>query len=130
MSDLPRVGGYLVRVSTKEEAGRRIAAARKAKGLRLEDVEKKVPEFSVSRLSNWEQGRNMIGVDEAKRLGPVLGVNPAYLLTLDDDPSDPREKALLDYFRRSDERGRAQILGIAQSQPQYTIEPNDDAKAA
>jgi len=117
-------------VNTKEEAGRRIKAARNAKGLRLEDVEKELPEFSVSRISNWEQGRNMIGVDEAKKLAPVLGVRPGYLLTLDTHPIDPREKALFEYYHRCDERGRNQILRVAEAESHYAREPNGDVEAA
>ena len=117
-------------MTTKEEAGRRIQAARLAKDMRLEDVQTLVPEFSISRLSNWEQGRNMIGVDEAKKLGPALGVRPGYLLTLDDEPIDPREKALFEYYHRCDERGRNQILRVAEAESHYAREPNGDAKAA
>jgi len=126
-------GGQLFircRMSTKEEAGRRIKKAREDKGLTLEDVEKQVSELSISRVSNWEQGRNMIGVDEAKKLGPVLGVSPAYLLTVVDEPNDTREKTLLGYFRISDERGRTQILRTAELESKYIGQPDDDAKAA
>ena len=117
-------------MNTKEEAGRRIKAARTAKGLTLEDVANRIPELSVSRLSNWEQGRNMISVDEARKLGPTLGVDPAYLLTLQEEPNDNRERALLDYYRRSDDRGRTQILRVAESESKYAVEPSDNEKAA
>lgn len=127
---MPRAGRYRRRMSTKEEAGRRIKRARNARGLTLEDVAKAIEGFSVSRVSNWEQGLNMIGVDEARKLGPFLDVSAAYLLTLDDNPSDPCEKKLLDCYRHTDERGRAQILRVAESESQYVAPPTNDSKAA
>lgn len=117
-------------MQTKEEAGRRIKAAREALGLRLEDVTAAIPEISVSRLSNWEQGRNMIGVDEAKKLAPLLKVSAAYLLTIEDEISDSRELALLDHYRSADERGRTQILRIAESESSYHLSKDQDADKA
>lgn len=118
-------------MSIKVEAGRRIKAAREAKGLTLKDVEKLLPGITFNRLSNWEQGRNMIGVAEAKKLAPVLGVTAAYILTLEDKPAEPQEKVLLDNYRNSDPRGRAHISRVAEQELQYSIErPNDAAKAA
>jgi transcriptional regulator with XRE-family HTH domain len=115
----------------KQEAGRRIKTARETKGLTLKDVEKLVPGITFNRLSNWEHGRNMIGVAEAKKLAPVLGVTAAYLLTLDDEPAEQRERVLLDHYRNSDARGRDHILGVAEQESQYNVEPPaDSAKAA
>lgn len=115
----------------KEEAGRRIKAARKAAGLRLEDVFAEIPEISVSRLSNWEQGINMIGVEEAKKLAPLLKVSAGHILTIDDDvTNDPREQALVNHYRNSDERGRNQIFRVAESESKYSLIEGDDADKA
>lgn len=118
-------------MSTKKEAGRRIKAAREAKELTLKDVEKLVPGITFNRLSNWEHGRNMIGVAEAKKLAPALGVTAAYILTLEDEPAEQREKVLLDHYRHSDVRGRDHILRIAEQESQYLVDrPDESAKAA
>lgn len=74
---------------TKKESGRRIKARREELGLTLADVCSLVDGLSVSRLSNWEHGRNMIGVDEAKKLSAVLGLPVSYILTIEDDETPP-----------------------------------------
>lgn len=127
-NDGVHLASYLYEMTTKEETGRRIKAARLSKGLRLEDVCSQIPELTVSRLSNWEQGRNMVGVDEAKKLAPVLGVSASYLLTIEDDPGDIRERVLIDLYRQSDIRGKDEILHIAERQSAYTISRLDDDK--
>lgn len=126
LSDDVNLASYLYGMTTKEEAGRRIKAARLKKGLRLEDVCSQIPELIVSRLSNWEQGRNMVGVDEAKKLAPILGVSASYLLTIEDEPGDTRERALIDLYRQSDVRGKDEILHIAERQSAYAISRDDD----
>lgn len=125
-SDVVNFAGYRYEMTTKEEAGRRIRAARIKKDMRLEDVCSQIPELIVSRLSNWEHGRNMIGVDEAKKLAPVLGVSASYLLTIDDDPGDTRERALISLYRQSDIRGKDEILHIAERQSAYTVCRTDE----
>jgi transcriptional regulator with XRE-family HTH domain len=127
LNAIPAFSHYPLRMSTKEETGRRLKAARKAKGLRLEDLAGHYPEMSISRVSNWEQGRNMIGVDEAKKLAQLYGVSAAYLLTIEDKPAEPVELELIDHFRKADPRGRAQILRVAQSEAEYIIDgPGSD----
>ena len=114
-------------MDTKSEAGRRIREARDKLGLKLRDVEEAIPEISVSRLSNWEQGINMIGVDEAKKLAPVLHVSPGYILTVEDETPDERAKLVLKYWNALDERGRDTVLRVAESESAYLVHdcPND-----
>lgn len=59
----------------KEESGKRLKAAREALGLKLREVACQVPGLNVSRLSNWEHGTRMIGVEEAKKLAPILKIS-------------------------------------------------------
>jgi len=126
-NDLPVDRAYLFRMDTKSEAGRRIREARDKLGLKLRDVEEAIPEISVSRLSNWEQGINMIGVDEAKKLAPVLHVSPGYILTVEDETPDERAKLVLKYWNALDERGRDTVLRVAESESAYLVHdcPND-----
>ena len=124
-SDSLLLDRYCFSMNTKEEAGRRIRDARTRLKLRLEDVCANIPEITVSRLSNWEQGRNMIGVDEAKKIAPILKVSAAYLLTLEDSQLDERESALLTLYRQTDPRGRDAILHVAERESAYLIESQD-----
>lgn len=127
-------------MNTKEESGRRIKAARKNKGMRLEDVCSHMPGLTVSRLSNWEQGRNMIGVEEAKKISPILGVSASHLLTLDEEKSHPRaqeeprgylnlnhdEQALVNWYRHTSAEARKLLHGVMQLAPI----PTHDAQQA
>lgn len=108
-------------MDTKTEAGRRIREARERLGLKLKDVETAIPEISKSRLSNWEQGINMIGVDEAKKLAPLLHVSPGYILTVEDEIPDRRAKLILKYWNALDERGRDTVLRVAESESAYHV---------
>ena len=117
-------------MSTKEEIGRRIREARKERKLTQSNVCELVAGLQVSTLSNWEQGLREMGVDEAKRLAPVLGVSAAYLLTLTDEPASEAisddERHLLELYRHADERGHDAILGAAETLSSY----GDAAQAA
>jgi transcriptional regulator with XRE-family HTH domain len=74
--------------------------------------------LSKSRISNYELGFRRLGLEEARVLAQALGrVSAAHLLCLDDEGflSD-QERELVRCFRRTDERGRGTILGVAESQ--------------
>jgi transcriptional regulator with XRE-family HTH domain len=113
---------YCFLMNTREESGRRIRAAREAKKLTLGGVAQLAKGISPSRLSNWEHGTRMIGVDEAKQLAPVLGTTAEYLLTLTDEKPDPQEVALLEFYRLCDERGKKATLGTAEKEFVLTAE--------
>jgi transcriptional regulator with XRE-family HTH domain len=113
---------YCLLMSTKEESGRRIRAAREAKNLTLHGVANLVEGISPSRLSNWEHGTRMIGVDEAKKLAPALGTTAEYLLTLTDEKPDPQEVALLEFYRLCDERGKRATLSTAEKELAFISE--------
>ena len=104
LNDCKRFNVYRVKMNIKAGSGNRIKASRERMGMTLENVCAHIPGLKVSRLSNWEQGRNMVSVVEAKRLAPVLNVTAAYLLTLEDTLPDPREQALLGCYRQTDDR--------------------------
>lgn len=89
LNDRTGWGLYAPRMDTKKEAGRRIKQAREARGYTLKAVCDQLPGLTVSRLSNWETGLRMIGVDEAKKLAPVLGLSAADILTV--EPSATRQ---------------------------------------
>lgn len=110
----------------KKEAGRRLQAARLAKRLTLEDLSAKVGKLlSPSRLSNYEQGIRMIGVQEALALYPHLGVEPSHLLCVDVEEGDltAQETRLLRNFRtlpekdRNDYERRIEALSLVYREP-------------
>ena len=69
-------------------------------------------------VSIYEQGIRRMGLEEARMLADALGtVSAVYLLRLDDKGVlSGQERELLKYFRRTDERGKATILRVAESQ--------------
>lgn len=83
----------------KAECGRRIQAARKAVGWRLEDLAQNTG-LKPSRIGNWEQGTRMPGPKEATLLGRALGISPAYILLVEENMLLFEEEAeLLKVFR-------------------------------
>lgn len=118
---------YAWGMSTKQEAGRRLKAAREALGLTLKEVCAGLAGIEVSRLSNWEQGLNMIPVDEAKRLALVLHTSAAYLLTLDDD-FDPRTEAMAKVYKQLGEAAKDRIFRAAEVESEYVTGISHEAK--
>lgn len=110
----------------KKEAGKRLRAAREAKGWTLKQLSVRLGNIlSESRLSNYEQGIRMLGVREALALYGVLGVQPSYLLCVDVEEGDmtPQEIELLKNFRalpekdRNDYSRRIGVLALAYREP-------------
>ena len=90
-NDVVQPAFYASTMCTKKISGSRIKARREELGLTLADVCLQIEGLIISRLSNWEHGRNMISVDEAKKLAVVLEMPVAYLLTIEEE--DRRESA-------------------------------------
>jgi transcriptional regulator with XRE-family HTH domain len=116
----------LIGMNYKKEAGKRLKAAREAKGMTLQELSKRVGNLlSPSRLSNYEQGTRMLGVREALALHSVLGVQPSHLLCVDviEDDMTPQELELLRNFRalpekdRNDYSRRIGVLALAYKEP-------------
>lgn len=63
----------------------------------------------------------MLPLEKAMRLASILGCTAAYLLTLEDHIGDQRERALIDLYRGSDERGKGTILRVAESESQSSL---------
>lgn len=102
-----------------KKIGLRLRAVREGQGLSLAALASKTGDaLSKSRISNYEQGLRRMGIEEARTLAKALGtVSTTYLLCLDDEGRlTDDEKRLLECFRRTDERGRAAVLAIAQAE--------------
>ncbi len=72
----------------KEEIGRRILAARKAKGLTQKALGELTDDLKQSRINNWENGIRTPGPEEIKQLARALDVSAAYLMCLTDQPKE------------------------------------------
>ena len=93
--------------------------ARKGQGISLAALASRTSDrLSKSRISNYEQGLRRMGIEKARTLANTLGtVSATHLLCLDDEGVlTDDEQALIEYFRRMDERGRAAVLAIAEAE--------------
>lgn len=114
------------RMNYKKESGRRLKAARKAKGWSLSELSKRVGNvLSVSRLGNYEQGTRSFGTEECLVLSSVLGVEASYLLCVDPGEGEmsQQENELLRNFRalpekdRNEYSRRIEVLALAYREP-------------
>lgn len=78
-------------------------------------------ETSQQNIGRYENGTEPKS-EMIKKLSAVFGVTVSYLLGIDDDPKPhglrlaPEERHLIDIYRSTDERGRAAIMAVAESQ--------------
>lgn len=121
MKDLPLYRD----MCTKKQVGLRIRTRRLGLGLTLEDVCQRISGLSVSRLSNWEHGRNMVSVEVAKQLALVLEISAAYILTVEADLWNKTELTLLEHFRSADARGQKAVLRTARDESCSSSVTND-----
>lgn len=70
----------------KQEIGKRISEARKAKKLTRKALSALTEDLKPSRINNWERGIRTPGPEEIKQLAAALNMPPAYLMGLEDEP--------------------------------------------
>ncbi len=75
-------------INIKEEIGRRILVARKAKGLTQKALGELTDDLKQSRINNWENGIRTPGPEAIKQLAKALDVSPAYLMCLTNEPKE------------------------------------------
>lgn len=86
--------------------------------------------YTTSRIANYEHGTRAMDIQIIKQLAEILNVDPSWLACFEDtEPAlSPAERALLDNFRASDERGRRTISRIAETErPNYITGEERDA---
>jgi transcriptional regulator with XRE-family HTH domain len=96
----------------------KIAEARKAKGWSQQRL---ADELGTTQqvVYRWEKGINDPRADVMVRMAGILGVTLSYLLGVDDNGDmacSDDERKLLRLYRSTDDRGKAAILAIAESQ--------------
>ncbi len=82
----------MTELNIKQEIGKRLLEARKAKGLTLKALGELVGDLKQTRLTNWEQGTRTPGVEEIKQLAHALEISPAFLMCLSDEKELKKNK--------------------------------------
>lgn len=75
---------------------KRLSLTRQEKGYSQADV-CKMGNFHKATYSNWENARRVPSIDDAKKLGRILEISPAYLLNLTDEKTKPKIKKLHEF---------------------------------
>jgi len=79
-------------MNIKEEIGRRICEARKAKGLTRKALAESTDDLKPSRINNWERGDRTPGPEEIKQLAKALDISPAFLMCLTDEKQPKKSR--------------------------------------
>lgn len=116
-------------MSTAQQIGARLRQAREEKDLTLQELADKTRgKLSASRLGNYEQGTRLLKPPIAILLAPLLQKSAAWLLCVDEESTLTQdERTLLDIYRSTDERGKANIRSIAELQPDVIKRPDQAA---
>lgn len=112
------------------EVGRRLKLAIKRAGLTQADLCRQHDWLLPQTLNSWIKGRRMLPLDKALQLAAVLGSDAAYLLTLKNEEDDPKERALLELYRGSDERAKGTIFRVAESESKAYLSDDVDKNHA
>lgn len=113
----------------KQLIGKRIWAARKAKGLNRRQLAELVPGLNPSTLSGYEYGTNEPPAEMVVRLAHALEVNPIILYGLEGHALEllsEQERNVVTIFRATNNQGRDTIRSVAESQWTYApTNPNN-----
>lgn len=115
--------------------GARLQAARVAAGLSQADVARLMGEATgeqvpPSRIGNYEQGKRSPNPFDLQILAEVCRVSVAELYGLPGAALGEDEKALLEKYRQTDDRGRKAIHSVADAQPEPYVAPGRMDKAS
>ena len=111
----------------KEEIGKRILMARKAKGLTQKALGALTDDLKQSRINNWENGIRTPGPEEIKQLAKALEVSAAYLMCLTDQPKEAAIEhcfiPLLNHIEACDPKTHIQAIQHQEYQGKVTFIP-------
>lgn len=116
-------------MSTAQRIGARLKQAREQKEITLQELADLTGgKLSASRLGNYEQGTRLLKPHTAILVAPLLQKTAAWLLCVDEESTlTQEERTLLDIYRSTDERGKANIRSIAELQPDVITRPDQAA---
>lgn len=80
-----------------------------------------------SRIGNYEQGQRLPDPLLVKDLCEIYRVFPSAIYGFEEAPQTPDEAALTMKYRKTDDRGKRALQGVADAQPSYVI-PDDELK--
>lgn len=109
----------------------RIRELRLAKGWSQDRLAEEVG-CSKMQISGLERGRPKLDLEWMRRLAAPLGVTPADLLPVGDNPRalSEEEWALIQQFRAGDDRGRDELQRVADVLLPFRGAPSDNGRNA
>lgn len=107
---------YIRRVANDDDAPNRIQELCDAQGITQAELARRA-NVSVSALNKVVKGTRGLDQEWMRRLAPHLGVTPAELLPVDDNPLllSHAERDLIARFRAADEKTRLQLERVAEA---------------
>jgi len=114
-----------------DENPNRIRELRLAKGWSQQQLADEVG-CSKMQISGLERGKPKLDQDWMRRLAEPLGVTPADLLPVEDNPRALTEEewALIQQFRAGDDRGRDELQRVADVLLPFRTQPGNDGRDA
>lgn len=118
----------------KREVGLRLRSARIAAGITTmreaaDLLSQRIgKDIETSRISNYENGHRLPDPQILIVLCKIYDASASQIYGFEEAPRNKRERALLDVYRSTDDRGRRAIYSVAESQPAYLadVEAPDD----
>lgn len=130
-SDCNMVFNHACNIFPMNTLGERVAIAINESGISVKDVAAAC-RATVQAIYAWKRGEvKDLRNDNLFALADITKFEARWIATgqgPDRPPSDRKEKALLDLYRASDERGRSAIIGVAESQSSYNVIHDEQSK--
>jgi transcriptional regulator with XRE-family HTH domain len=120
--------GYLRRVANDTIAPNRIRELREALGISQKGLAE-MAHVSPSALNKLEMGSRGLDLEWMRRLAPLLGVSPAELLPLSDNPDilNDEEREILTRYRAASSQDREKFDKVADVILPGSLERSKDA---
>ena len=108
----------------KKDFGERLRQIRTARGFTQKELSKRIQANTPQTIYSWEHGICYPDLDSLERLCSALDVNTAYLFNeCSEDDLSQEERQLIEKYRKLDERARAMVGVLIDSQVQYCESP-------
>lgn len=119
---------YIRRVANDDDAPNRINELLRLRGMTQADLAR-AANVSVSALNKVIKGTRGFDQEWMRRLSPHLGVSPAELLPIEDNPLilDDAERDLINRYRTADQSTRAQLERVTEALMPFGQRPADAA---